>query len=264
MDVPSAATPTPLPLILDPAVRDAAACDPLRDDMEIFNVGNSLYDQAMATAGSDDLSVRALGLETALFSGVPWDELGPSFNSPEIQDLLAERMSSPSARIRMTVGQYLWNQGTRVHRRHGAAAAGAALQWGRELLAAPPDDNRRRFDDAMRALDVAAELGSAAGQKAVVAEVCELVVNLLARAATVGDTIVPSLAFDVITRLRTHFTTEQRQQIRTGLEQLHEAAVADITPMAPTPRRPPAGPPPRPRVRRWGCRSCTPMRSEVR
>jgi hypothetical protein len=233
MDVPSAATPTPLPLILDPAVRDAAACDPLRDDMEIFNVGNSLYDQAMATAGSDDLSVRALGLETALFSGVPWDELGPSFNSPEIQDLLAERMSSPSARIRMTVGQYLWNQGTRVHRRHGAAAAGAALQWGRELLAAPPDDNRRRFDDAMRALDVAAELGSAAGQKAVVAEVCELVVNLLARAATVGDTIVPSLAFDVITRLRTHFTTEQRQQIRTGLEQLHEAAVADITPMSP-------------------------------
>jgi hypothetical protein len=232
MDVP-APPPAPTRAILDPAVRDEAACDPLRDDMEIFDIGNSLYDQAVAAVGSDQLSARALGLETALFSAVPWSQFGSSFISPEVQDLLAERMSSPSARVRMTVGLYLWRHGTPARRRYGAAAAGAALQWGRELLAAPPDDHQRRFYDAMRALDVAAELGSASGQKAVVAEVCEVVVKLLARAAMDGDATVPSLASDVITRLRTHFTPEQRRQIIASLEDLHSAAVADITPMSP-------------------------------
>ncbi len=132
-----------MPLVLDPAVRDATASDPLRYGTEILDLGNALYDEAVAAAGSDDLRVRALGLETALFSAVPWDQLASSFTSTEVQDLLAERMSSPSALIRMLVGQYLWGYGALAHRRHGAAAAGAALQWGRELLAAPPGDHQR-------------------------------------------------------------------------------------------------------------------------
>jgi hypothetical protein len=218
---------------VDAAPRDVAAADPLRDDMEIFEISNALYDRAVAAFGSEDLSVRALGLETALFSSVPWNQLGSSFTSQEVQDLLAQRMSSPSARIRMAVGQYLWKRGAPTHRRHGAAAAGAAMQWGRELLAAPPDENRHRLHDAMRALNVAVELGSASGQKAVVADSCEMVGNLLAAAATDGDATVAALAFELITQLRTHFTAEQRRQIIHSLEQLHGAAVADITPTSP-------------------------------
>lgn len=233
MDVPAAGSPVPLPPALDPGVRDAAACDPLRYGTEIFDIGNTLYDEALAVAGSDDLRVRALGLETALFSAIPWDQLSSSFTSTEVLDLVAERMSSTSARIRMTVGQYLWEHGAPVHRRHGAAAAGAALQWGRELLTAPPGDHQRRFHDAIRTLDDAAELGIASRQKAVVAEVCEVVVNLLAQAVIDGDATVASFAFEVITRLRTQFTTQQRQQIIGSLEQLHGPAVADITPLSP-------------------------------
>ncbi len=142
-------------------------------------------------------------------------------------------MSSPSARIRLTIGAYLWKHGHPAHKRYGADAAAAALEWSRELFAAPRGEYSRRFHDAFRALSTAAELGVASGQKPLIAEVCQATVDLMTEAATRNDTETASFALDVVTEMRARFTDEQRRIICESLTSLHNAALALVTPLNP-------------------------------
>lgn len=188
------------------ARRDALAADTALRDFELFNELSAMYTGAGAALGAEDVSVCALGLEAGLFSGMDWAQFPPQLTTADVLELFERRMSSPSARIRLTVGRYLWNHGSSTQRRHGGIAAIAALEWGRELLALPTGSDHRDFYDAMRVLDVAAEMGIAANQKQVVSDLCDVLVDCVLQAVTADDPHPAAFAADLIVRLRARFT----------------------------------------------------------
>jgi hypothetical protein len=214
------------------ARRDGLAGDRAVDDLDLFEAMDKMYKEAVNSHGADDLAVRALGLEVALFSGFDWDQLSPQFTAPEVQERLATRMSSPSARIRMTVGWYLWKHGTPDQRRHGAAAAAAAMDWGRELLTIPTGTDQDLLH-AVSALDIAATMGMASGHKQLITDLCGLLVERIAQAAAAADPEPASFAADLIVHLRERFTSDQRRRLGDLLEQLHAPAIREITPTSP-------------------------------
>ncbi len=46
-------------------------------DQDIFDTFDAMIPGAVAAAGADDVRVRALALETALFGMIPWDQIAP-------------------------------------------------------------------------------------------------------------------------------------------------------------------------------------------
>ena len=214
---------------LDPAARDVAASDPSISDVELFTHLNTYYEAAAAALGDTNTEVRALGLEAAIFGAIPWDLLAPD---AEVIDLLAARMTSPSPRIRMQIGDYLWQRGTPEHRRHVGAAAQAALEWARILFSLESGDNLAR-GYATRALATAVRLGIAGNQRDVVDAAKDFIIALMTDAAAAGDTRPFSLLCDLIIALRERFTSAQRQQLVLNLAQLQAPALAEVTPLNP-------------------------------
>ncbi|HEX6539829.1 MAG TPA: DUF4209 domain-containing protein, partial [Candidatus Dormibacteraeota bacterium] len=214
---------------LDPAARDVAASDPSISDVELFTHLNTYYEAAAAALGDTNTEVRALGLEAAIFGAIPWDLLAPD---AEVIDLLAVRMTSPSPRIRMQIGDYLWQRGTPEHRRHVGAAAQAALEWARILFSLESGDNLAR-GYATRALATAVRLGIAGNQSDVVDAAKDFTIALMTDAAAAGDTRPFSLLCDLLIELRERFTSAQRQQVVLNLAQLQAPAMAAVTPLNP-------------------------------
>jgi hypothetical protein len=225
-------------LIVDPSEwevkrRDELASNTALRDFELFNELNAMYAGAVTALGPEDATVCALGLEAGLFSGLDWSQFPPQLTTAEVQELLERRMASPSVRICLTVGRYLWNHGSAAQHRHGGVAAIAALEWGRQLLALSTGSDHHDLHDAVRALDVAAELGIAANQKQVITDLCVLLVDCVVQSVAADDPHPAAFAADLISRLRDRFTPDQRQRLQELLGQLDAAATKDISPASP-------------------------------
>ena len=215
--------------LLDPTARDVAASDPAISDVELFTRLNTDYVAAAAALGDESAEVRALGLEVAIFGAIPWDLLAPD---AEVIDRLATRMTSPSPRMRMQIGDYLWQRGAPERRRHVGAAAQAALEWARTLFTLESGDNLS-LGYATRALATAVRLGIAGNQRDVVDAAKDFVVSLMTSAAAAGDSRPFSLLCDLIIELRERFTPAQRQGLIGDLVALQAPALATVTPVNP-------------------------------
>lgn len=232
-DAPGDRPPVGAPSALELGARDSAGADVNLSDTELFSVLDGLFTHAAATLGTDDAAVRALGLEAAIFGWVSWEQLHPTYTAPDVVDQLAARMLSPSERIRMRVGEYLWKQGGPAHRRHVGAAAAAAVEWARTLCATPDGEVRHHFLHGVRALECAAHLAVDGNQAPVVDDVCAFVVKLVKGAAAVGDAQAAALLTDLISELRKRYSHAQRLELLGLLTELHAPAMAANTPANP-------------------------------